>query len=118
MNLNVTHDQSPFTLEITANDNALVIRLAGELDLPATEILRSAATADKANGAPSARVDLAGLDFCDAAGIRELIGLQHRLTNGHRKVTFHGVRPHIRRLMAITGADLRLNLSRLNEPRR
>lgn len=118
MNLNITHEQSPFTVDITANDKALVIRLAGELDLPATEILRSTVTADTANGAPSALVDLAGLDFCDAAGIRELIGVQRRLTNGRRPVTFHGLRPHIRRLMTITGADQRLNLRRLDEPSR
>lgn len=116
MNLNVMRDPLPFAAEIQAVDTTLVIRLVGELDLPATDILRDTVTAEVANGAANVWVDLAGLDFCDGSGIRALLDLQRRLANGRRRtVTFHGPSRLTSRLLDITGADRILNLAPTEE---
>jgi anti-sigma B factor antagonist len=110
MNLKPKHDVPPFSVRTKPSDTTFMVTLSGELDVASAEVLRGTISADAVDGAPSAVVDLDGLTFCDASGIRELIALQGRLTNGHRRVTFRATRRHMRRIMKITGADFVLNL--------
>lgn len=86
-------------------DGHAVVVVRGELD---------AATADQTSGyvrqiidrAPGGVVvDLAGLSFCDARGLRALVQIAaHARTTG-RKVTLTAVRPPIMKIMRITGID-------------
>jgi anti-sigma B factor antagonist len=111
MNLIINDDELPtFAAHTTTSDTTCTITLSGELDVATTEVLRRTLSADAADGAQRAVVDLDGLTFCDASGIRELIALQDRLTGGHRTVTFRATRRRIRGIMKIAGADLVLNL--------
>ena len=111
MNLIINDDELPtFAAYTTTSDTTFTIRLSGELDVSTTEVLRRTLSADAVDGASRAVVDLHGLTFCDASGIRALIALQDRLTDGHRTVTFRATRRRIRFIMKIAGADLVLSL--------
>ena len=111
MHLIINHHEPPtFAAHTTTSDTTCTITLSGELDVATTQVLRKTPSADGADGAPRAVVDLDGLTFCDATGIRELIALQDRLTDRHRTVTFRATRRRMRGIMKIAGADLVLNL--------
>ena len=83
----------------------LVMRLSGELDLCSAPQLRQAL--DDAAARTPARVvlDLGGLTFIDAAGIRAILGGVEIL--GPRLI-LHRTPPHVMRLFTLTGVEQRL----------
>ena len=50
-------------------------------------------------------VDLAGVSFCDARGLRALVGMSAGARTAGRRLSLTGTRPGIRKIMRITGVD-------------
>lgn len=82
-----------------------VITLRGELD---------AATADQAydyarqiidRSSGSVTLDLAGLSFCDARGLRTLVRLAADMRAAGRQISLSSPQPPILKVMRITGVD-------------
>ncbi|MEO7371547.1 MAG: STAS domain-containing protein [Ilumatobacteraceae bacterium] len=99
-------------LETTAS--AIVVRLAGELDMAdadrVAQVLRDATSA----GRPIVRLELSGLSFADSSAIKAIIlGAQSAAQRG---VTFELVNPHrrVRRLLEVTGLVKALTI--IDEP--
>jgi anti-anti-sigma factor len=87
----------------TITDDAIVIRLDGELDGMSAGVVR-AALQEAAQGQPVV-IDLEAVTFIDSAGLGAIIGgIRHVRTSGG-SATFFGPRPSIRRLLETTGVD-------------
>lgn len=93
-----------------------VITLRGELD---------AATADQAydyarqiidRSSGSVILDLAGLSFCDARGLRTLVRLAADMRAAGRQISLSSPQPPILKVMRITGVDA--SFPELCQPRR
>jgi anti-sigma B factor antagonist len=109
-NLQVTYSRHP---------DATLLRLTGELDIASAprlvETMRSLSVADMRH----VRLDLTELTFIDASGIGVLVQVR-MLVHGHGgRLTLHGIRPLLRRLLVITGLtsafELESSLATLND---
>lgn len=81
----------------------LTVRLHGELDLVSVALLaRVLATYPDRR---RVRLELAGLSFIDAAGLRGIAVEHHRLRNRHGELVLVGVGARLRRLLAVAGLD-------------
>ena len=89
--------------------DAAWIRVAGELDLTTRE--RFARTlAGAQSGAHLVVVDLRGLTFMDSAGVHAILAADGRARHGRRRLMVIPGPAQVRRLLALTGADQRLEL--------
>jgi len=95
-------------------DGRAVAAVSGELD---------AATADQAydyvrrvfdRSRGPVCLDLAGLTFCDARGLRTLVRVAAHARETARQLTLSGTRPGILKVMRITGVDA--NFPELRRP--
>jgi anti-sigma B factor antagonist len=95
-------------------DGQAVAVISGELD---------AATADRAQeyvrqvinrSRGPVRVDLAGVSFCDARGLRALVGVAAHARAMGRRLSLVAPRPAIVKIMRITGVDA--NFPELAQP--
>jgi anti-sigma B factor antagonist len=82
-------------------DPAPIMFLTGELDLSTIDELASAF--DDQDG--SLLVDLDGVSFMDSSGIRTIVSARKRLLKDGGELTLRAPRPHIRRVLEITGLD-------------
>lgn len=79
------------------------IAVTGELDLATVHLLRGAAAVLVAETAQEIVIDLAGLQFIDAAGLGEIVRLRVTLTAAGRRLTLSRPSPSIRRTFAAGG---------------
>jgi anti-sigma B factor antagonist len=97
------------TLTVTACDGGpvLVVELVGELDLASIEGLQATARAWFQTGGGGGRLvlDLAGLSFCDAAGLGAIVSVRRRCLQRSGWLRLAGVSPRLRLLLEITGLD-------------
>ena len=98
-------DVSILRVEVSHDRRCAVVRLIGELDISTPDHVHAAVTDRALATAPHVRLDLSGLDFCDARGIAQLIAARRVLEAEDRSVSAHGARPHIRRLFELTGTS-------------
>jgi anti-sigma B factor antagonist len=82
----------------------LVIRIDGELDIATAARVRRACDVDTAAGSP-VELDLAGLTFCDAAGIHALLAVRRRFAARGRRVTAVNVPLEVRRLFQVASVE-------------
>jgi anti-sigma B factor antagonist len=85
------------------------LELTGELDRSRA----GAATAALAHLHPphgTLTLDLAGLEFCDSAGLRTLIYIRDGAINAGWQFQIINPRPFIRRVLGVTGLIKRLNV--------
>ncbi len=80
-----------------------VCRLSGALDWEHAAQL--SATLAAFGDAADLAIDLSDVSFLDSAGLRALVGGVRRAHYGGGAVVVCGARPHIRRLLALTGFD-------------
>jgi anti-anti-sigma factor len=98
-------------VELVADDQGVVVTLAGELDLEtAPELDRQLADIDVAH-VERLLIDLRGVTFMDSTGLKSIVAAQ-RLADGdgHRLVLRRGSR-QVRRLFELTGLDNRLSFA-------
>jgi anti-sigma B factor antagonist len=86
-------------------DGRAVAEIRGELDAATAEQAYDYVRQiiDRASG--DVRVDLAGLSFCDARGLRALVRIATHARAAGRALTLESTRPPILKIMRITGVD-------------
>jgi anti-sigma B factor antagonist len=94
----------PATLSVTPerSPQGISLRLAGEMDIATADRLVEMARTLSDQDVRHVRLDVAELQFIDAAGLSALVQTRtHVLGHGGRLI-LHGVRPFLHRLLAIT----------------
>ena len=79
--------------------------IRGELDAATADAARDYVANVIARSSGPVEVDLTGLSFCDARGLRALIGMAACARAAGRKLRLTGTRPGILKIMRITGVD-------------
>jgi anti-sigma B factor antagonist len=82
-----------------------IIAVHGELDIATTAALRNRVLAILSDTATPVIIDLSGVSFCDASGLALLIGAQRRAMLHGLSITLASPRPHMTKLLRITGLD-------------
>jgi anti-anti-sigma factor len=88
--------------------------IRGELDAATTDAALEYVTQVIARSSGPIEVDLTGLSFCDARGLRALAGISARARAAGRQLRLTGTRPGIAKIMRITGMDA--NFPELRQP--
>lgn len=108
---------SPAVLHLTQHDEPGGIRLelGGELDLSTADHLTD--TCQQLPLPPGAllRLDLAGLQFLDAAGLHALLRVHQAATDRGHRMQVHRPRPLARRILALTALDTVLDVLDVHE---
>ncbi|GGS95308.1 anti-sigma factor antagonist [Planobispora rosea] len=93
-----------FTVSSDVYDSVLVVHADGELDYGHAPVFRSEMTRVWEAGTPALVViDVAGLTFCDSAGVAELIWSLQRSRALNTRLVLAGVHGTLERILAITG---------------
>ncbi|MEO3870904.1 STAS domain-containing protein [Nonomuraea sp. B12E4] len=101
----------PLHLTTTRHEGTLTVRVAGELDIATTELLRGhlldlLQEAGRARHTPATLVvEVSRLSFIDAAGLGILISVHKHALRQRTPMRIAGVPPRMRRLLRITGLD-------------
>jgi len=96
-------------------DNAVLVALAGELDLSRAYTFDEEMRRLEAQRPEAIVLDLRELNFLDSAGLGRVLALQRRARrDGRRLVVVRGCRA-VQRLFAITALDARLEM--VSDPR-
>jgi anti-anti-sigma factor len=92
-------------LRITETDSPTGLVLAGEIDEDTYPAL-VAKLNELAAGVPEIHFDLAGLEYCDLAGLRAIIRLASTSHDGHvKRVVLHDVPWRLQTVLRIVGWD-------------
>ena len=102
--------RSLLRVDVVRNRHAVCIQLVGELDLSTRDQLATAAAGASVRGWLPVLIDVSALTFCDVRGLAELLSLEKRLAARGRTVAVVGASRSLRRLLRVTGADLRVSL--------
>jgi anti-anti-sigma factor len=82
-----------------------VVAIGGELDIATTAAFRNRILATLNNTTTPVIIDLSGVSFCDASGLAVLVGARRRATLLGLTIILAAPRPHMRKLLGITGLD-------------
>jgi anti-anti-sigma factor len=82
-----------------------VLTISGEMDIATTAILRDRVAALLDDTVLPVVIDLSRVSFCDASGLTMLLAIRRRAGARGRAVALAGPRPHVRKLLRITGLD-------------
>jgi anti-sigma B factor antagonist len=95
----------PATLSVTPerNPEGISLRLAGEMDIATASRLVQVARTLSDQDVRRVRLDLAELHFIDASGLSALVQTRTNVLDQGGRLILYGVRPFVRRLLAITG---------------
>jgi anti-anti-sigma factor len=102
------HDEPLFHAALELSGQTARVVVIGELDVACTDALRSMLDEAIAAGVGEVRLDLAGLRFCDAAGIGEFVRARAELLRRHRSLILERVPCGIQRTVRLAEADLLL----------
>ncbi|HET6714412.1 MAG TPA: STAS domain-containing protein [Actinomycetota bacterium] len=98
----------PFRVDVDAQDERTVFRLAGELDMATVSQLEEAL--GEHENASEIVFDLRGLSFLDSMGLSVLVGAHVAGRDSHRKVSFvRGCNDVVSKVMQLTKMDDRLD---------
>ncbi len=96
---------SPFNIELTDRDGAIIVRVAGELDVASAPVLAAALERAEASVASTIAIDLTGVSFIDSTGLRALLEAHARDRNhpapGRLQIT--GGSPQAQKLFRLAG---------------
>jgi stage II sporulation protein AA (anti-sigma F factor antagonist) len=100
-----------FEIHVEERDDAVRIRVLGDLDLASAPALERALSDVEATDAKSMVLDLDGLDFMDSTGLRTVLAADMRSrADGGRMAVTRGS-PQVQRLFELVGADRRLRFA-------
>lgn len=102
------HNQPLFHAALELDGKSARVVVIGELDAACADALRSMLDEAISADVEEVRLDLAGLRFCDAAGIGELIRARAQLDCQHRTLILEHVPCRIQRTVRLAEADLLL----------
>jgi len=99
--------EAEFEVKTESTDDAVLVRVIGELDLSTHEQLRGPLVG-AADAGSSVVVDLTECEFIDSSGIRALLLGHEAIRNsdsGANRVLIAGAQPQVRRVLEMTGVD-------------
>jgi anti-anti-sigma factor len=82
-----------------------ILTISGELDIATTAAVGDRIAAVLDESALPVIIDLSGVSFCDASGLRMLLTVRRRADAYGRAVALAGPRPNVGKLLRITGLD-------------
>jgi anti-anti-sigma factor len=82
-----------------------VLTISGEMDIASTALLRERVAALLDDPVLPVVIDLSRVSFCDASGLTMLLAIRRRAGACGRTVALAGPRPHVHKLLRITGLD-------------
>jgi len=88
-----------------ASANAVVLALAGELDMATAPDLRQAIVAVVADGATDLVLDLSEVSFCDSVGLGIIVGGLKRARSHGGDLRLRAVPDRLADTLALTGLD-------------
>jgi len=95
-----------FDIDVTTQDDALVARLTGELDLTSRAAVVDALVPAVSEAAPSRLVvDMAGVSFCDSSGLGALLDVRRAAADADVDMVLRGVNRQVARLLDLADAD-------------
>lgn len=100
-----------FDVEVRPADEAVLVRVTGDVDLATSPKLRAALEEAIGAGADAVRLDMGGVTFLDSSGISVLVDAQQRLQEGSSKLVLHSVSDQIKRVLEISGLGSFFELS-------
>ena len=86
-------------------NSCTLVHVAGELDMDTAAQLELYLRQVIARDGPRVLLDLAGLAFCDCAGLRMVVAVQHHVRQVHGWVRLCAVPPMLAKLLHILGVD-------------
>ncbi len=86
-------------------DGHAVAVIRGELDAATAPGAQEYVREVIARSSGQVSVDLGGVSFCDARGLRALVGMSSSARAAGRRLSLTGARPGIMKIMRITGVD-------------
>jgi len=104
-----TVESLPFTLDIEAQEERTVFRLAGELDMATVPQLEEALRTGEHQNASEIVFDLRGLSFLDSMGLSALVRAHVAGGDGHQRVSFVRGGDVVTKVMQLTKMDDRLD---------
>ena len=105
-----TVEPLPFGVEVVAQGERTVFRLAGELDMAAVPELQEVLRAAQHENPSEIVFDLRGLSFLDSMGLSALVGAHVAGRDGHQTVSFvRGCDEVVSKVMQLTKMDDRLH---------
>lgn len=96
-------DLARLTVDVSRDTTASTVRLAGEVDVATAPQLVDLLAALRRDGHCQITVDMSGVEFIDAAGLRALVTAHHRLAAAGGHLTVSGSRPFVQRVIRIAG---------------
>ncbi|GGL02197.1 STAS domain-containing protein [Planomonospora parontospora] len=82
-----------------------VVRLSGEIDILTGRAIRERLLDALRHSAGPLVLDLSEVSFCDASGLSVLVGVQRRARELGVALILTAPRPHMSRILRITGLD-------------
>lgn len=104
------------TVTTERRQHHLWVRPTGELDHATAALLVDRIVAGMLPADTTVVIELAGLTFCDSAGLGALVRIHNRLAANSGHLTLAGSTPAMRRLLEITGLDTVFVLERSGHP--
>ncbi len=104
------------TIEMETRNDVLCIRLSGELDHHAADLLREKATAAQGNtGIRHIVLNLEGLTFMDSSGLGVILGRYKHVKQLNGEMIVCAISPPIQRLFDMSGMFKIIRLERSEE---
>ena len=91
------------TLQVQASQDALVLELAGELDLACAGLLETEIKAAEASGPGRIVVDLSPLEFIDSRGLEVLVRAHERAGGDLDRFEIRGANGAVAQVLEVTG---------------
>jgi anti-sigma B factor antagonist len=108
---------STLDIETETREHTVTVRLGGEFDLSGIRDFRRALLNVRAPDVTMVYVDLRGLSFMGASGLRALLELHNRSSRDGFELFVIKGGPLIQRVFEMTGMDTRLTLLDAEPPR-
>ena len=91
--------------EFYLDDDALIVRIAGELDLSVADHMRTVTKTalNQADGASRLVIDMPQVSFADSSALGALLDMQKTAKDRALPMVLHGVGPRLERVLEISG---------------
>lgn len=107
--------QSHFRVEVNREGDAIVLAIAGELDLSSSPALEDEIAKAIQTDATSLVIDLRELEFVDSTGLGVLVKANQLATDAGREFGLVRGGPQVERLLDLTGLADRLTIANTPE---